>query len=162
MRAIVPAAGIGTRMRPFTETTPKGLLPIGGRPLLARTLEHLSLAGITEAICVTGHLAEQLREALLGCASRPHLHFVHNPYFSITNSLVSLSLTTPWWDDDFCIIDSDVCFTAHLLDRLLRSRGEALVVDGGRKPGDIDMAVEVREGLIGRLRQRRPAPFTDG
>jgi NDP-sugar pyrophosphorylase family protein len=66
--AVVMAAGEGTRLRPLTETWPKPLLPIDGRPLVATLLRDLAAAGCTRAFVVTGHLAEQV-EALVGDGS---------------------------------------------------------------------------------------------
>lgn len=59
MQAVILAAGFGTRLRPLTDTTPKGLLLIGGVPLLERTFNNLPKS-ITEIILVTGYLAEQI------------------------------------------------------------------------------------------------------
>jgi glucose-1-phosphate thymidylyltransferase len=62
VEAIVMAAGEGRRLRPLTETWPKPLLPIDGRPVLATLLRELGAAGLTPITVVTGHLAEQLEE----------------------------------------------------------------------------------------------------
>lgn len=56
------AAGEGRRLRPLTETWPKPLLPIDGRPVLATLLRELAAAGLTRVTVVTGHLADQLEE----------------------------------------------------------------------------------------------------
>jgi glucose-1-phosphate thymidylyltransferase len=60
--AIVMAAGEGRRLRPLTETWPKPLLPIDGRPVIASLLRELAAADLTGVSVVTGHLAEQLEE----------------------------------------------------------------------------------------------------
>jgi dTDP-glucose pyrophosphorylase len=62
--AIVMAAGEGRRLRPLTETWPKPLLPIDGRPVIATLLRELAAAGLTRVTIVTGHLAEQLEELM--------------------------------------------------------------------------------------------------
>jgi CTP:molybdopterin cytidylyltransferase MocA len=59
------AAGEGSRLRPLTESWPKPVLPIDGRPVIATLLRDLAGAGIDEVVVVTGHLAEQV-EALVG------------------------------------------------------------------------------------------------
>jgi UDP-N-acetylglucosamine diphosphorylase/glucosamine-1-phosphate N-acetyltransferase len=64
LRAVVLAAGKGERLRPLTETRPKHLLPVGGRPLLEWSLEGLREAGIGEALIVTHYMEEKLRERL--------------------------------------------------------------------------------------------------
>lgn len=59
------AAGEGARLRPLTETWPKPVLPIDGRPVIATLLRDLAAAGVDDVVVVTGHLAEQV-EALVG------------------------------------------------------------------------------------------------
>jgi mannose-1-phosphate guanylyltransferase len=54
MRAVVLVGGFGTRLRPLTNTTPKPLLPVGHRPILAWVLDNLARAGITEAVLSLG------------------------------------------------------------------------------------------------------------
>jgi mannose-1-phosphate guanylyltransferase len=64
MKALVLAAGIGERLRPLTETTPKPLLEIGGRPLIHYPLAMLKRAGITNVAINVHHLANKLEDAL--------------------------------------------------------------------------------------------------
>lgn len=62
MKALLLAAGLGTRLRPFTDTTPKCLMPIGGRPLLQIWLERLAVAGVGPFLINTHYLAREVRE----------------------------------------------------------------------------------------------------
>lgn len=64
MKALVFAAGLGERMRPLTDTTPKPLLEAGGRPLVAWHLEKLANAGIRDVVVNTSWLAERFPEVL--------------------------------------------------------------------------------------------------
>jgi N-acetyl-alpha-D-muramate 1-phosphate uridylyltransferase len=64
MRAMVLAAGRGARMRPLTDTLPKPLLNVGGRPLIGWHLEALARAGIREVVINLSWLGEKLRAAL--------------------------------------------------------------------------------------------------
>ncbi len=60
MKAMILAAGFGSRLRPLTETTPKPLLQVGGKPLLQYHLQRLASAGITDIVINTSWLAEQI------------------------------------------------------------------------------------------------------
>ncbi|WP_417223891.1 N-acetylmuramate alpha-1-phosphate uridylyltransferase MurU [Amphritea sp.] len=69
MRAMILAAGLGTRMRPLTLTTPKPLLPVAGKPLIEYHIERLVAAGVTEIVINHAWLGEQL-EAFVGDGRR--------------------------------------------------------------------------------------------
>jgi MurNAc alpha-1-phosphate uridylyltransferase len=64
MKAMILAAGRGERLRPFTDSTPKALLPYKGLPLIAHHLINLSAAGITEIVINISYLAREIMEAL--------------------------------------------------------------------------------------------------
>lgn len=60
MKALLFAAGKGTRLRPLTDTMPKALVPVAGKPLLAHTLERLRSAGVDEVVVNVHHFGEQI------------------------------------------------------------------------------------------------------
>ena len=64
LRALLLAAGLGTRLRPITLKTPKCLVPISGEPLLGRWLHKLELAGCESVLVNTHYLSEQVEEFL--------------------------------------------------------------------------------------------------
>lgn len=61
MKAMIFAAGLGTRLRPITDTVPKALVPVGGVPMLQRVIAKLQSAGIDEFVVNSCHLREQVR-----------------------------------------------------------------------------------------------------
>jgi len=69
MRAFVLAGGLGTRLKQRFGDLPKGLAPLGGRPFLARQLEWLRAAGLTDVVMCAGYGSEQLQETLGASAS---------------------------------------------------------------------------------------------
>ncbi len=62
MRAIIPVAGIGSRLKPHTHTVPKVLLNVGGKPILGHILDKLTAEGITKATFIYGHLGEMIKD----------------------------------------------------------------------------------------------------
>ncbi|MDN6179484.1 MAG: nucleotidyltransferase family protein [Halomonas subglaciescola] len=64
MKAMILAAGLGTRMRPLTDTCPKPLLPVGGKPLIEHHLARLARADIKEVVINVSYRAEQIIRAL--------------------------------------------------------------------------------------------------
>ncbi len=64
MKAMILAAGLGKRMRPLTDRSPKPLLPVAGKPLIVHHLERLASAGIRDVIVNVSYRAEQIVEAL--------------------------------------------------------------------------------------------------
>jgi MurNAc alpha-1-phosphate uridylyltransferase len=70
--AMVFAAGLGTRMRPLTEVTPKPMIPIGGRPMLDHLLDRLAQAGVGTAIVNVHHLPEQI-ERHVAARTKPRI-----------------------------------------------------------------------------------------
>lgn len=162
MRAIIPAAGWGQRLLPLTQSRPKGLVEVGSRPLLAYTLERLYEANVSAVVCVSGYCGDMLEHALLGLERRPPLHIVRNPHYATTNSIVSLALTIPWWDDDFLVLDSDILFTPRALQSLLACPGNGALIDTSRPPKDMGLKVTLRDGRVRAMDKSLPIERADG
>lgn len=78
MKAVLLAAGLGTRLRPLTETVPKCLVPIRGRPLLDYWLDHLLGQGIVDEVRInTHHLADRVREHVAQSRWRDRITLAH-------------------------------------------------------------------------------------
>lgn len=129
MRAIILAAGVGWRLKPHTETTPKCLMEIGGKPLLRRYLETFAALGLPEVVLVVGHLKEQvMAEAERGPADMD-VRFVVNEQFTRGN-ILSLWHARHEFDDDLLVMDGDILFPRELLARVIASpHANAIAVD---------------------------------
>ncbi len=64
MKALVFAAGVGSRLKPFTDSHPKALVEVGGRPMLALVIEKIVRAGIRDIIVNVHHFADQIIDFL--------------------------------------------------------------------------------------------------
>ena len=62
MKAIIPVAGAGTRLRPHTHTQPKPLIPVAGKPILGHIIDNLIQVGITEQVFVIGYLRDKIQQ----------------------------------------------------------------------------------------------------
>jgi mannose-1-phosphate guanylyltransferase len=79
MKAFLLAAGLGTRLRPITDTTPKCLVEIDGRPLLEIWLDALAKAGVDEVLVNTHYLARQVQAHVADRSSPPLVQLRHEP-----------------------------------------------------------------------------------
>ena len=75
MKAVIPAAGVGTRLRPHTLNKPKALLPVAGRPILAHIVDDLAAAGIDGFVIIVGYQGQAVRDWF--AAERPDLDITY-------------------------------------------------------------------------------------
>jgi L-glutamine-phosphate cytidylyltransferase len=158
VNAIVLAAGVGRRLAPLTDTTHKCLLPVAGRPLLARMLEALAGAGVRETALVVGHCADQVR-ALAGERFRGMaIRHVDNPDYA-RGSVLSLRAARHLLVGPTLVMDADVLFAREVLDRLVRSDAPtALLLDRGfADTGEEQKAFAVGERVVALSKKVVPA-----
>ena len=75
MKAIIPVAGFGTRLRPHTHTQPKALMHVAGKPILAHILDELVAVGVREIVLVVGYLGEKIEAFARQHYADLELHF---------------------------------------------------------------------------------------
>ncbi|HKN78481.1 MAG TPA: nucleotidyltransferase family protein [Lysobacter sp.] len=109
MKALILAAGLGERMRPLTNTTPKPLLEAGGKPLIAWHLEKLAAIGVREVVVNTSWLAPRFPE-LLGDGARwgLQLHFVYEGPTPLETGGGMLNALPLLGDAPFLAVNGDV------------------------------------------------------
>jgi choline kinase len=119
MKAIILSAGQGRRLLPLTERVPKCMLPLQGRPLIAWQLDALLHCGIQEIAVVVGYGAATVEAGLAEFGRPQRLRAVYNPFFAITDNLVSCWVARAEMQGDFLILNGDTLFEAAVLERLL-------------------------------------------
>ncbi len=128
MKAILLAAGRGTRISRMVEHIPKCTLPIDGKPLIRITTELLIKAGFEITVCV-GYKSNLIHKALKGLK----VQYYENPFFDITNSIASLWFAKDSLDGDILILNADVFFSEEILRRILTdNRDVVMAIDTGR------------------------------
>ena len=112
MKAIIPMAGKGTRLRPHTHITPKPLLRVGGKPVMSYILDDLVEMGVTEMVFIVGYLQDVVREYVRTAYPQVKPHFVVQEVLDGTAGAVKLA--EPWADEELLIIFVDTLFDADL------------------------------------------------
>ncbi len=107
MKALVLAAGLGTRLRPFSERTPKPLFTLDGRPLLERIINQLIAAGVRTIAINTHHLAEQIAAYLAAESFAARIILRHEPEILGTGGAIR-NTADIWGSAPFMVVNSDV------------------------------------------------------
>jgi choline kinase len=143
-RAVILAAGQGSRLLPMTENTPKCLLDLAGRSMLEWQLSGLAAAGIQEASVVTGFRSD-LVEAALARITPPGMRVrtVFNPFYKVADNLASCWLARSELSGPSLILNGDTLFEPDIARRLLASCDAPITVTIDRKDSydDDDMKV---------------------
>jgi choline kinase len=132
MKAVILAAGRGTRIRSVHGEHPKCLIEVDNGTILDHQLDALAMVGINEVAIVVGYEEEQIiahvnaRRLLT-----QRIHFIENPGFAITNNIYSLWLALDWLrGDSFIVLNADVIFDPEILDLAMRPQAPiSMIVD---------------------------------
>lgn len=131
MKAVILAAGIGSRVRPLTDNTHKSLLKVGDKTILERMLSSVLDLGIKEIVIITGYLENQIKEFVNKNFPAFKISFIRNEKYLKTNTGYSLLLAKSFvGNDDFVKFDADVVFETAVLKKLIESKfPSALCID---------------------------------
>ncbi|MFC1906675.1 sugar phosphate nucleotidyltransferase [Chloroflexota bacterium] len=122
MKAIIVAAGPGSRLMPFTNERPKCLLEVGSRSILQIALEALRGNGIEDIIVVRGYYSHSI--------NYPHITYYENSDYRKNNILRSLFYAEAEMNGDFIFSYSDIVYTEEIVSDLVRSDADiALITD---------------------------------
>ena len=121
MKAIILAAGMASRLRPLTLTTPKSLLKVGVRSLLQRSMDALIANGVREFCIVTGYLHEMIEDFVQKqYADSIKVTFVYNKVYETTNNIYSLWLARPFAEgEEVLLLDSDLLYDPQIITHVL-------------------------------------------
>jgi choline kinase len=119
LKAIILAAGEGTRLRPYTLERPKCLVEVEGRSLLDRQLAVLEAEGIERIVLISGYRAEML--------ARPGIESRINPRYAETNMVWTLFCAEKDLEGDVLLCYGDIVYSKEILQALLRSKADIAV-----------------------------------
>lgn len=166
-RAVILAAGLGSRLRPHTDHRPKPLVPVLGKPILQNALEALTLAGVKEAAIVVGYRKEAIERACGLSFKGVEVTYVESSVFERTGSAYSLWLARDvLLQGDSLILEGDVFFEPEVLTRLLAApttdaaavarfdatmTGSAVTVSAAGLVGEVRLNQTPSASIAGRL-----------
>jgi len=119
--ALLLAAGMGSRLSPLTDSTPKCLVEVNRIPILERLMRCLRSHGFTRLFIVTGHLSEVIEDYLGSRYAGIDIVYIASPLYKTTNNIYSLWLAGKEIDEPFLLIESDLVFQPELLTPMLHS-----------------------------------------
>lgn len=130
MKIIILAAGKGERLFPLTKNTPKPLIDLGnGETLLERQLQYISKSNvIDEVIIVIGYLHEQIESKLKSYKTELKIKTVYNPFYEISNNLITLWLSKYAMNEDFLIANGDNIIASDVIRDLVNKTNEGIYV----------------------------------
>lgn len=167
MRAVILGAGQGRRLLPLTQTVPKCLLSVGGRPILGWQLRGLAAVGIDEVTLVTGFADQRVAKALPGIVPPGmRVETLYNPFFAVSDNIGSCYLARERLlaAPSTLLLNGDTLFEAAVARRLLESPPAPVTVAIDRKPtyDADDMKVSLAGTRLRAIGKTLPAERTDG
>ncbi len=154
MKAMFLIAGRGRRLRPYTDTQPKCMVPLHGEPLLSTALHMVGRVGIQHAVLVVGHMEDIIREAYGDSFAGVELSYISNPDYATTNNLYTMWLAREALNDDLVLLEGDLRYDIEVLQRLVEHPAENVaVVDDFRPPmnGTVVLPSATNEGWAQRM-----------
>ena len=164
MKAVILAAGQGSRLRPLTDRLPKCLVPMYRRPMIEYQMEYLDRAGFRECVIVVGYLGDMIRRRIGSRFGRINVKYVTNEVYDSTNNIYSLWMARNELNDDVLLLEGDLVYEYGLLQDVLRSRSlNVAVVDRFRPPMNGTVILEedgVSTAMV--LKSQQPPDFDFG
>lgn len=116
MKAIILAAGQGTRLKKYTDNLPKGMLSFMGKTIIERQIETFRKCGINNIVVVKGYAAEKI--------AYDGIKYYINEKYATTNMVESLMTAKKEFDEDIIVSYSDVLFEEKMLLKMMSSDGD--------------------------------------
>jgi len=158
LKAVILAAGEGSRMRPLTRTRPKVMLPIANKPILEHLLIEAREAGIREFIFIVGYCDEQVRD-YFGKGQRWGVDIAYCDQRKQLGTADALRMVEGMLDGSFLVMNGDVVVNRQDIGRLAGNGGNTLSVIEVKDSRGLGM-VELCEGRVTRIYEKTEKPPT--
>ena len=156
MKAIIPVAGIGTRLRPHTHTQPKALIPIAGKPILAHIIDALIEAGIQDFVFIIGYMGDKIESYITSSYPSIQTSFVIQTTGRGTGHAIWLA-KDKIDNDELLIVLGDTIADVNM-SQLLQSETTTLCVKKVEDPRLFGVAELNADGTIKKLIEKPTIP----
>lgn len=148
MKALILAAGLGTRLSPITDSCPKSMVPVNGKPIIIKQIENLYENQITDITVVAGYKAEVLEKSVHSIF--PDIKIINSVDYANTNNMYSAYMAkAAMGEEAFIMMNADVFFDSSVITGLLAfEAANAIVTDCGRWLEESMKVVEENGRLI--------------
>lgn len=157
MKAIIPLAGIGSRLKPHTRTQPKSLIPLAGKPILGHIMDRLAEAGVSEFVFVIGYLGDRIEQYIRENYGQYQSTFVIQTLGKGIGHAIWLAREEFVDGHSMVIVLGDTIFEADLKSAFSKG-GNALGVKKVEDPRQFGVAELNDNGLIRRLSEKPVIP----
>ena len=156
MKAIIPVAGAGTKLRPHTYTQPKALIPLAGKTILSIIIDQLVEAGIREYVLIVGYLGDKIQDYVKLKYPDLEFHFVHqNERFGLGHAIY-LTRNIVGSDEVFIALGDTIC--EYDVKAFLAQPGAVLGVKKVDDPRSFGVAEIEDDGIISRVVEKPQIP----
>jgi len=156
MKAIIPVAGAGTKLRPHTYTQPKALIPIAGKTILSFIVDQLKDAGINEFIFIVGYLGEKIQDYVKQTYPDLTTHFVFQNERQGTGHAIELTKSIVGDDEVFVVLGDTIC--EYDVNEVVSSPYSMLGIKKVDDPRNFGVASINEEGFIDQVVEKPAIP----
>src|SRR6195952_767569 len=156
MKAIIPLAGAGTKLRPHTYTQPKALIPLAGKTILSIIMDQLEHAGIREFIFIVGYLGDKIQDYVEERYPSLTTHFVQQNERHGIGHAISLTRNLVGEDEVFIVLGDSIC--EYNVKDVLESPHSMVGVKRVDDPRDFGVAEISEDGFVGKVVEKPQIP----
>ncbi len=160
IKAVIPVAGVGTKLRPHTFTQPKPLIPVAGKPIISYIIDKFLAAGIEEFVIIIGYLGDKIRLYIEGKYPDLKVEYVHQDR--------RLGLAHAIWTAQEAIAEADEVIialgdTIVVMDyeALLKEEGSSIGVSMVKKPGEFGVVEVGDNGFLTKAVEKPNIPTSN-
>ncbi|MEJ7735893.1 MAG: sugar phosphate nucleotidyltransferase [Chitinophagaceae bacterium] len=156
MKAIIPVAGAGTKLRPHTYTQPKALIPLAGKTILSIIMDQLENAGIREFIFIVGYLGDKIQDYVQERYPGLTTHFIQQSERHGIGHAISLTRGLVGDDEIFIVLGDSIC--EYNVKEVLENPHSVIGVKRVDDPRDFGVAEMNEDGFISRVVEKPHIP----